>query len=142
MSGIVSRGGENHVSGSSDPPTGPSSEAILEELEKILSSEAFAHAEGQQGFLRYIVEQSVQGHADQLKEYTIGLEVLHRKPSFDPRKDNTVRVKARKLRWSLAKYYDTEGANDAVRIDFPVGSYKPAFRCASAEPAPAAAEID
>jgi TolB-like protein/Tfp pilus assembly protein PilF len=142
MSGSFVRSDENTVSKSQECATTPPPEAVIAELDKILASEAFAHAEGQQSFLRYIVEQSLQGHADLLKEYTIGLEVLHRKPSFDPRKDNTVRVKARKLRWSLAKYYDTEGANDAVRIDFPVGSYKPAFRCASAEPAPAAAEID
>src|SRR5437016_1700891 len=117
MNGIVTRSGENLAPKSSESLTVPPPEAILEELEKILSSEAFAHAEGQQGFLRYIVEQSIQGHADQLKEYTIGLEVLHRKSSFDPRRDNSVRVKARKLRWSLAKYYESAGASDSVRID-------------------------
>jgi TolB-like protein/Tfp pilus assembly protein PilF len=132
MSGSFARSDENTASTPPECTTTPPADAVVAELDKILSSEAFTHAEGQQSFLRYIVEQSLQGHADQLKEYTIGLEVLHRKPSFDPRRDNTVRVKARKLRWSLSKYYETEGTHDAVRIDFPVGSYKPVFRFAAA----------
>jgi TolB-like protein/Tfp pilus assembly protein PilF len=139
MSGSFARSDENTVSTPPECATPPTPEAVIAELDKILSSEAFAHAEGQQSFLRYIVEQSLQGHADQLKEYTIGLDVLHRKPSFDPRRDNTVRVKARKLRWSLSKYYETEGLHDTVRIDFPVGSYKPVFRYASAPAEPVVA---
>ena len=38
-------------------------------------------------FLRFAVEQALAGHEDQLKEYTIGVEVFDRSASYDPRID-------------------------------------------------------
>jgi TolB-like protein/Flp pilus assembly protein TadD len=124
------------VQGSGEPVRAPSAEEVLEELQRISSSKAFRNAAGQLAFLRYTVEEFLQGRGDQIKEYTIGLEAFHRKESFDPRRDNTVRVKAQKLRWSLAKYYEEEGREDPIHIEFPIGSYKPTFRF-SAPAAPA-----
>jgi hypothetical protein len=62
-----------------------------------------------------------------LKEYTIGVEVFQRKETYDPRYDNTVRLKAQKLRWSLTKYYETEGKDDEVCVNFRSRSYQPVF---------------
>jgi TolB-like protein/Tfp pilus assembly protein PilF len=112
------------------PQAAPSSEAIREELDKILSSQTFRSAEGQRNFLRYAVEQAVLGRGDQLKEYSVGTEVFGRGESFDPRLDTIVRTEARKLRSRLTKYYENEGAQDAIRIDLPKGSYAPSFRSA------------
>jgi TolB-like protein/Tfp pilus assembly protein PilF len=119
------------------PPAVPSPEVIRQELDKILSSQTFRSAEGQRNFLRYAVEQAVLGRGDQLKEYSVGTEVFGRGESFDPRLDTIVRTEARKLRSRLAKYYEEEGAQDAIRIDLPKGSYAPSFRSA---PAAAGAE--
>ena len=129
MDGVVTSpqsGGLSNKSVESVPA--PSVKESLEELEKILSSQAFRNAESQRAFLRYVVEQSLRGCGDQIKEYTIGIDVFHRKESFDPRRDNTVRGKAQKLRWALAKYYQDEGTEDPVRIELPTGTYKPLFR--------------
>jgi TolB-like protein/Tfp pilus assembly protein PilF len=104
------------------------SDAIRNELEKILASRAFRSAQSQRSFLRYAVEEAIAGRGNLIKEYMIGMEALGRGESFDPRLDPIVRTQARKLRAKLAKYYETEGGNDPLRIEFPKGSYSPSFQ--------------
>lgn len=90
-------------------------------------------------FLRLAVEHALAGKSDELKEYLIGLEVFDRPASYDPRVDPIVRVEARRLRAKLRAYYDGDGRNDAVIIDFHPGSYAPEFRFQNArgsEPEP------
>ena len=105
----------------------PPADAVIQALEKILASQPFHNAESQKAFLRYVVNETLAGRGEQLKEYTIGVEVFKRKESYDPRYDNTVRLKAQKLRWSLSKYYETEGRDDHVCISFRSRSYQPMF---------------
>jgi len=78
-------------------------------------------------FLRFTVEQTIQGHADSLKESVLGMEVFDRTSSFDPRTDTIVRVEARRLRSKLKEYYETLGQHDPVLVGFPKGSYVPTF---------------
>ena len=111
----------------------PSPETVVQALDKILASQQFHNAASQKAFLRYVVNETLAGRGDQLKEYTIGLEVFQRKESYDPRYDNTVRLKAQKLRWSLAKYYETEGTDDQVCIGFRSRGYQPLFSWRSRE---------
>ena len=113
----------------------PSTEAIREELGKMLSSRTFQGSPRQSKFLRYTVEQTFAGNEGRLKEYSIGIEVFDRPDSFDPRQDNLVRIQAGRLRSRLERYYQTEGASDPIRIEFPKGGYTPVFR-AIASPAP------
>src|ERR1700737_2247192 len=96
-------------------------------LEKVLASDRFRPAEGLKRFLRYTVEHTLRGEGDQLKEYRIGVEVLDRDPSFDPRLDPAVRMAARRLRAKLQEYYETEGRKDPVRIEIPKGGYAATF---------------
>ena len=96
------------------------------QLDKILGSSAFAGSERPSRFLRYIVEQALEGNP--LKETLVGVEVFGRKPAYDPRLDGVVRVEAVKLRSRLKEYYETEGASDEVRIDLPKGGYLPSFQ--------------
>lgn len=106
-----------------------SSEVVLDELERLLSSRAFQAARAQRKFLQYTIAETVAGRGHLLKEYSLALEVFGRSKSFDPRLNNIVRVEASKVRAKLAKYYETEGRQDAVRIEFPKGHYMPVFRC-------------
>lgn len=79
-------------------------------------------------FLRLAVERTLEGKADELKEYLIGVEVFDRPSSYDPRVDPIVRVEARRLRSKLKAYYAGDGNNDPVRIEFRTGSYAPQIR--------------
>src|SRR5215471_5911152 len=105
----------------------PSAQAIREELERLLKSVTFAAARAQKRFLQFTVTETLHGRGHSLKEFVLGVEVFGRGESFDPRTHNIVRVEASKLRTKLARYYDTEGRRNPLRIEFPKGSYVPVF---------------
>ena len=99
----------------------------------MLQSKAFRNAEALSKLLRFVVERSLEGDTEGLKEYSLGSQVLDRGPGFDPQADPIVRVQAGRLRSKLEGYYHTEGKNDPLRIDLPKGGYIPEFT--SAKPA-------
>lgn len=100
-------------------------DAVRRQLDRILAHPIFEQSSRQSRFLRFIVEQTLDGKAGRLKGYTIGLEVFDRDRSFDPNTDAIVRVEAGRLRSKLNEYYQGDGRNDLVRIDLPKGSYVP-----------------
>jgi hypothetical protein len=103
-------------------------DARLEEMRKIISSESFAKAPRLCSFLAYIVERSVAGDIDSLTEQQIGIHVFNRAPGYNSNDDNIVRGTARSLRQRLATYYLTEGLHDSVRIEIPKGAYVALFK--------------
>src|SRR5262245_1131878 len=116
------------ILGGSDPSVRPSPDQVRAQLAKILGSRIFIQSERLRRFLRVIVERSLSGDADQIKEYVLGRDVFDRGPNFDPRVDSIVRVEARRLRNKLRQYYQEFGANDPVSISLRKGSYVPVFR--------------
>lgn len=100
---------------------------IRAELDQILRSRAFIQSHRIRRFLQFIVDESLLGQPQRLKEYLIGLEVFDRREAFDPRVDSIVRVEARRLRNKLEEYYRTEGRGDLVYILLRKGSYIPIF---------------
>src|ERR1700722_1656208 len=102
-------------------------EAIHTEVERILASEKFARSKRLRTLLRFTVAQTLEGHADMLKEYVIGTEVLKKPDSYDPRSDSLVRVLASRLRVKLKEYYSDGGSEDPLVIEFPKGKYVPKF---------------
>jgi hypothetical protein len=92
-----------------------------------LSGSAFADADRASRFLRFVVEAAIEGRAGEIKESVIGVEVLGRSPSFDPKTDPIVRVEAGRLRARLNTYYQSEGKVDPVLISLPKGGYVPEF---------------
>jgi Tol biopolymer transport system component len=122
--------------------TAPPPEAVVAQLGRILQSTTFQGAERSTALLRFLVEQSVAGRGDSLKEYTLGSEALGRGDTFDPRTDPIVRAEASRLRVRLERYYATEGQADATLILLPKGSYVPRFQDRAQQPGnePPAAE--
>ena len=120
----------------------PSEDSIREELNRVLASHEFRTSKRSQDFLRYVVENTLNGRAEMVKERTIGIDVFGRSTSYDPSDDATVRVKAGEVRKRLGLYYSDQGAQSALRIELPSGTYVPEFRPvhapASGDPAPAA----
>ena len=53
-------------------------EAIREQLGRVLSSVVFRRAERSSALLKFIVEQTLDGRSERLKEYTLGAEALGR----------------------------------------------------------------
>ena len=121
----------------------PIEPSIVEsQLKLILESKQFAKSARLRRFLRYLVDQALAGNDRALKGYSIGLDVFDRPDDFDPTVDTIVRVHAGKLRSRLDLYYATEGANDALRILVPKGSYVPVFQVTLNPEAPSATSIE
>jgi hypothetical protein len=78
--------------------------------------------------LDFVVQATVNGESEYLKETTIGVFVFGRRPDYDPKADTIVRSQAWRLRAKLRKYYAYEGAQERVIIDLPRGHYIPNFR--------------
>ncbi len=115
----------------------PARAEVLAALERVTRSALFLRSSQLQRLLRYLVEETLAGRAERLKEFVIGVEVFGRPSSFDPRIDSLVRVEARRLRAALDAYYADEGRPDPVVIRLAKGAYHPAFERAA--PAVAAA---
>lgn len=110
-------------------------EAVRLQIERLLSSSHFRNSRRYTDLLRFVVQQTLQGHADTLKERTLGIEVFGRELSFDTSGDSIVRVAAAEVRKRIALYYQEEGHEYELRIELPSGSYVPHFR-RPLEPAP------
>ncbi len=96
-------------------------------LERVIASPDLCTSPRLGAFLRYVVESTLAGRAEQIKGYTIAVEALGRAPTFDPQSDPIVRVEATRLRRALQNYYNTVGAADPVQIHIPKGGYVPRF---------------
>jgi hypothetical protein len=101
---------------------------VMVQLEKILESPALGSALSLRRFLRYVVEETLAGRGDVLKEYSLGAGVFGRGEKFCPRTDPIVRVQAHNLRLRLERYYAGPGSRDPLVIEIPKGTYVPVFR--------------
>jgi serine/threonine-protein kinase len=108
---------------------------VGEQLNRILASKAFRQADRLKRFLTFIVEETIAGRGERLKEFVVGVEVFGKPESFDPRNDPIVRVQARRLRSQLARYYREEAPDSELTIDLPKGGYAPVFRLMKSAPA-------
>jgi hypothetical protein len=104
-----------------------SPEAIREQLELLVQDQIFRSSKRSVQFLRYVVEQTLNGSADQIKERTIGAEVFGRDPSYDTNLDHIVRTAAIELRKRLTIYYGEEKHRTELRMSLVPGSYIPHF---------------
>jgi hypothetical protein len=97
------------------------------ELGAVLRSALFVRSPTLAHLLSYLCEKLLAGEGDQIKEYSIAVEVFGRPETFDQDVDSIVRVQANRLRKRLAEFYAGEGAGHDLRITIPVGQYVPVF---------------
>jgi hypothetical protein len=100
---------------------------VRAQLEMLVRDDIFRFSKRSVAFLTFIVEQSLNGYADQIKERTIGVEVFGRDPSYDTNLDHIVRTAATELRKRLITYYADEEHRSELRIGLVPGSYIPRF---------------
>ena len=102
-------------------------EMVRAQLELLVRDEAFRSSKRSISFLRYVVEQTLAGQADQIKERAIGVEVFRRDPTYDTNADHIVRTAAAELRKRLATYYVDRKHQSELRMSLLPGSYIPRF---------------
>jgi len=102
--------------------------AVLNELDRILESRHFRSSKQGKRFLRYIVEQTLEGNAGFLKERLLGAALFDRAPDYSTGEDSVVRVQANEVRRRLDAYRAEDSAQSSILIELPVGTYAPVFR--------------
>jgi hypothetical protein len=125
-----------------DPACSPSlrpeaeREAIHAQLERMLADPLFRNSKRYPNLLRFLVERTLQGQTEDLKERTLGIVVFQRKPDYDTTLDPVVRTTAGEVRKRIAQYYHEPGRQNEIRIDLPVGSYIPEIHIPALEVLP------
>ena len=108
------------------PHTEEDREAVRQALEKILSSPHFCNSKRYPALLRYVVEQTLTGNGEHIKERTLGIEVFGRAPDYDTNVDTAVRYSAGEVRKRLMLYHH-ETTNVPIQISLSARSYLPEF---------------
>ncbi|MFI3269722.1 MAG: hypothetical protein SNG14_04025 [Rikenellaceae bacterium] len=98
---------------------------IREALIRIKDDELFRNAPRYAELLEYLVEKAIRG--EQLKEVTIGLELFNKQYDEKERSTGSVRVYMFNLRKRLTEYYQSRGADEAIRFELSKGSYNIIF---------------
>jgi hypothetical protein len=119
-------------------------EAARAQVERIFQSKAFRSSDVLRHLFSYLVDASLAGTSDELKEYTVAVDALGKPSSYDPRQESAVRMQVGRLRQKLAEYYRAEGVEDPIVIDLPKGGFTVVFEARKApfeqvplpEPAP------
>ena len=105
----------------------PDPAACKAELETVLASQTFGRAPAVSKILRFVCTRYLEGSGDTVTEWSIAIDGLGRRDTFDPERDAIVRVEFHLLRKRLTQYYLKEGAHHAVRITFGENGYLPRF---------------
>jgi hypothetical protein len=100
---------------------------VEDQLERMLASPLFTQSKRYAPFLRHVVEKTIDGQEDRLKERVLGSEVFGRPPDYDSNNDPVVRVTAGEVRRRIAQYYDDSAHRNEFRIDLPIGTYVAQF---------------
>jgi hypothetical protein len=106
-----------------------------EELQRLLASDTFRNSDSLRRLLAYLGEAYAAGRAREIKEYTIGRDVMGKPESYDPRVDASVRVQIGKLRQRLEHYYTVETPDSQVQVRLPKGHFELAME-RKPEPSP------
>jgi hypothetical protein len=101
--------------------------AVQEQLERLLSNSHFNQSRRFPSFLRFVIDQTLLGQTDLLKERTLGIEIFGREANYDTASDPIVRVTATEIRKRIAQYYQEPGHETELRVSLPAGSYVPQF---------------
>jgi hypothetical protein len=101
--------------------------AIEEQVERLLQTPYFSHSRRFPIFLRYVVQHTLAGQADAVKERTLGIEIFGRTADYDTSSDPIVRVTAAEIRKRIAQYYQEAAHDEEIRLSLPPGSYIPQF---------------
>ena len=100
----------------------------------VLDSQPFRTSRQCRAFLQYIVEHSLDGSGEDLRERILGVEVFGRASDYDTAEDPVVRMRAADVRKRLAQFYQAASAQP-LQIEVKPGSYRASFQWSDGMPA-------
>jgi hypothetical protein len=110
------------------PHTEEEKEAVRQQMNRLLQTSHFNNSRRYPSLFRYIVEETLDGRGQFLKERLIGVQVFGRPANYDTAADPVVRVTIAEIRKRIAQYYHEEAHDSEMRIELTPGCYEPEFR--------------
>jgi len=101
---------------------------VRQQLRRLIDTPLFRNSRRYPVLLRFIVEETLEGRGDLLKERLIGIHVFDRPADYDTAADPVVRVTVAEIRKRIAQYYNDEEHDAEIRIELLPGRYAPEFR--------------
>jgi len=111
----------------------PEEQEILNAIDKIRAHKIFNRSPLMCAFLSYVTIETIQGRESRISAYSVAVDALGKPTDFDPQMDPSVRVLAKRLRDSLARYYE-DATDYTLCVVLKPGSYVPSFYRAKPEP--------
>ena len=96
-------------------------------MERLLETAHFRNSRRYPALFRFIVEETLEGRGEFLKERLLGVRVFNRPPDYDTADDPIARVTIAEIRKRIAQYYHEEEHDSEMRIELMPGRYEPEF---------------
>jgi len=101
---------------------------VRRQMHRLLETAHFKNSRRYPALFQFIVEETLEGHGEFLKERLLGVRVFNRPPDYDTASDPIVRVTIAEIRKRIAQYYHEAGHETEMRIELMPGHYEPEFR--------------
>lgn len=101
---------------------------VRHQLERLLETTHFRNSRRYPALFRFIVEETLEGRGEFLKERLLGVQVFGRPADYDTATDPVVRVTVAEIRKRIAQYYHDESRAHELRIELLPGRYEAEFR--------------
>jgi hypothetical protein len=109
------------------PKTEEEKEQVRRQMERLLETAHFKNSRRYPALFRFIVEETLEGRGEFLKERLLGVRVFNRPPDYDTADDPIARVTIAEIRKRIAQYYHEEAHDSEMRIELMPGRYEPEF---------------
>jgi len=113
--------------GSWTPETEEDKEMVRQQMNRLLGTSHFKNSRRYPLLFRFIVEETLEGRGEFLKERLLGVRVFDRPADYDTATDPIVRVTIAEIRKRIAQYYHEEAHDAEMRIELLPGHYIPEF---------------
>lgn len=110
------------------PRTEEEKEKVRQQMNRLLETSHFKNSKRYPLLFRFIVEETLEGRGEFLKERLLGIHVFDRPADYDTASDPIVRVTIAEIRKRIAQYYHEEAHESEMRIELMPGRYEPEFR--------------
>ncbi len=109
------------------PKTEEEKDQVRRQMNRLLATSHFKNSRRYPALFRFIVEETLEGRGEFLKERLLGVRVFNRPPDYDTADDPIVRVTIAEIRKRIAQYYHEEAHETEMRIELLPGNYEPEF---------------
>jgi hypothetical protein len=118
------------------PRTEEEKDQVRRQMERLLETAHFRNSRRYPALFRFIVEETLEGRGEFLKERLLGVRVFNRPADYDTADDPIARVTIAEIRKRIAQYYHEEAHETEMRIELMPGRYEPEFYPRKAKASP------